>query len=79
MQPAGKKKEGYRRMQIVVSPAVRARIERIAKAKKTKPQKIVLDALTYYLPLADPALETEFAEWDRLSDEALVEFEKHLS
>lgn len=79
MQPAGKKKEEDRRMQIVVSPAVRAKIERIARAKKTKPQKIVLDALTYYLPLVDPDLETEFAEWDRLSDEALIDFEKRLS
>lgn len=25
------------------------------------------------------ALQTEFAQWDRLSDEALVEFEKELS
>ena len=66
------------RLQIVVPPAIKARIERVAKAKKIKPQSVIVDALTYYLPLADPGLEAEFAEWDRLSDEALVEFEKNL-
>ena len=66
------------RLQIVVPPEIKARIERVAKAKKIKPQSVIVDALTYYLPLADPGLEAEFAEWDRLSDEALVEFEKNL-
>ena len=47
--------------------------------QKTKLQSVILDALTYYLPLADPDLEAEFAEWDRLSDEALGEFEKSLA
>jgi len=67
------------RLQIVVPPAIKAQIERVAKAKKTKPQSVIVDALTYYLPLADPGLEAEFAEWDRLSDEALGEFEKSLA
>jgi hypothetical protein len=72
------KTEGHR-LQIVVSPAIKARIERVAKAKRTKLQNVILDALTYYLPLADADLEAEFAEWDRLSDEALREFEKSLA
>ena len=67
------------RLQIVVSSAIKARIERVAKAKRTKLQNMILDALTYYLPLADADLEAEFAEWDRLSDEALREFEKSLA
>jgi len=67
------------RLQVVVSPAIKARIERVARAKRTKTQRVILDALTYYLPLADPNLEAEFAEWDRLSDEALTEFEKGLA
>lgn len=67
------------RLQIVISPKIKARIERVAKAKKTKPQSVIVDALTYYLPLADSGLEAEFVEWDRLSDEALVEFEKNLA
>ncbi len=67
------------RLQIVVSSAIKARIERVAKAKRTKLQNVILDALTYYLPLADADLEAEFAEWDRLSDEALREFEKSLA
>ena len=66
------------RLQVVISPAIKARIERIAKVKKVKPQRIVLEALTYYLPLVDQDFDGEFAEWDRLSDEALVEFEKGL-
>lgn len=81
MQPM-RMKEGKsvsHRLQISVSPAVKARIERVARAKRTKPQNVVLAALTYYLPLADPNLEAEFAEWDRLSDEALTEFEKSLA
>ena len=67
------------RLQVVISPQVKARIERVARAKKTKPQSVILDALAYYLPLADPGLETEILEWDRLSDEALREFEKSLA
>ncbi|MGH7963626.1 MAG: hypothetical protein ACRERD_17675 [Candidatus Binatia bacterium] len=60
------------RLQIAVSSETNARNERVAKTKKTKPQRVILDALVYYLPLADPGLEAEFAEWDCLSDEALV-------
>ena len=50
----------------------------VARAKKTKPQKVILDALMYYLPFADPELQAEFAGWDRLSDEALTDCEKSL-
>ena len=71
-------KPGRQRLQISLSPTLKARIERIAQAKKVKPQRIVLEALSYYLPLAEPDLEAEFAEWERLSDEALAEFEKRL-
>lgn len=67
------------RLQISISPTLKARIERIARAKKVKPQRVVLEALSYYLPLVEPELEAELAEWDRLSDEALGEFEKSLS
>ena len=67
------------RLQISISPTLKAQIERIARAKKVKPQSVVLEALSYYLPLVDPGLEAELAEWDRLSDEALGEFEKSLS
>lgn len=70
--------EGHR-LQVVISPEIKAQVERVAKAKRTKPQSVVLEALAYYLPLVDPGLEVEFAEWDRLSDEALVEFEKNLA
>jgi hypothetical protein len=70
--------EGHR-LQVVISPEIKAQVERVAKAKRTKPQSVILEALAYYLPLADPGLEAEFAEWDRLSDEALVEFEKNLA
>lgn len=66
------------RIQVIISPAIKAQIERIARVKKVKPQKIVLEALTYYLPLVDQNLDIEFAEWDRLSDEALTKFEKGL-
>jgi len=79
MQRTGESKRESHRLQIVVSPAIKARIERVAKAKRTKLQNVILDALTYYLPLADADLEAEFAEWDRLSDEALREFEKSLA
>ena len=44
-------------LQIVLSLTLRARIERIAQAKKVKPQRIVLEALRLYLPLAEPSLE----------------------
>ncbi len=64
------------RLQLSLSPTLKARIERIAQAKKVKPQRVVLEALRYYLPLVEPGLEGELAEWDRLSDEALEEFEK---
>ncbi len=66
------------RLQVDLSPTINAQIERIARTKKVKPQTIILEALTYYLPLVDQDLDTEFAEWDRLSDEALTEFEKEL-
>ena len=71
-------KPGRQRLHISLPPTLKARIERIAQARKVKPQHIVLEALSYYLPLAEPGLEAELAEWDRLSDEALVEFEKRL-
>lgn len=61
------------RLQIVIPPAIKERIERVAKAKRSTPRSVVVDALIYYLPLADPGLEAEFAEWDRLSDEVLVD------
>ena len=79
MPRMGASKMESHRLQVVVSPEIKARIERVAWAKKTKLQSVILDALTYYLPLADLDLETEFAEWDRLSDEALREFEKSLA
>jgi hypothetical protein len=79
MQRTEENKTESHRLQIVVSPAIKARIERVAKAKRIKLQNVILDALTYYLPLADADLEAEFAEWDRLSDEALREFEKSLA
>ena len=72
-------KDSNHRLQLTVPSMMKARIERVARAKKAKPQAIVLDALAYYLPLADPGLEAEFTEWDQLSDEALLEFEKKLS
>ena len=78
MSPTELPKPERRRLQISLSSTLKARIERIAQAKKVKPQRVVLEALSYYLPLVEPSLEVELAEWDRLSDEALEELEKRL-
>jgi len=78
MQRMKASKAKTHRIEVVLSSSIKRRVERIAEAKKTRPQRVILDALTYYLPLADQDLENELAEWDRLSDEALIEFEKGL-
>lgn len=78
MAQTGLPKPERHRLQISISPTLKAQIERIARAKKVKPQSVVLEALSYYLPLVEPELEAELADWDCLSDEALEEFEKSL-
>jgi len=43
-----------------------------------KKEEIIMEALRYYLSLSAEDLESEFKAWDRLSDEALITFEKRL-
>ncbi len=53
-------------------------LQAAAKATQRRTEAIVVDALRAYLPPLPPDLAEEFAAWDKLSDEALLEFEQRL-
>ncbi len=67
-------------MQVQISRELDKKIKQASKALGFEDKKIVERALLFYLDAVKEqlALKREFKEWDKLSDEALVEFEKEL-
>ena len=67
-------------MQVQIGKEFDERIKQASKALGFEDKKIVERALLFYLDAVKEHLELrrEFKEWDALSDEALIRFEKEL-
>ena len=67
-------------MQVQISKEFDAEIKQAAKALGFKDKKLIERAVLFYLDAVKEQLELkrEFREWDALSDETLIGFEKEL-
>ncbi|MCS6937279.1 MAG: hypothetical protein NZ610_03250 [Candidatus Bipolaricaulota bacterium] len=66
------------RLELKLPEELRDHLRLVSQKCDLKPEQIALQALRYYLPILESGLHQELASWDRLSDEALVNFEKTL-
>lgn len=65
-------------MRLALPEGMDKRLNQISERKSMKKEEIIMKALRCYLSLSAEDLESEFKAWDRLSDEALITFEKRL-
>lgn len=66
------------KLELKLSEELRAHLQTVSRRYDLKPEQIALQALRYYLPLLESGLYQELVDWDRLSDEALVNFDRAL-
>ena len=65
-------------IKVTIPNDIGEKVTKLAKGKKTTQEEIVVEALRYYLPIVEEGLEDELKAWDKLSDEALANFEAAL-
>jgi len=66
--------------QIQLNKDTNNELDRISKLSGLDKEKIIAKAISYYLDIIQKEVELkeEFAQWDKLSDEALSNFEAKL-
>ena len=65
-------------LEVTLPEDITYKLEEVAQLKKEPKEKIALFAISSYLE-AFSDLKDELKTWDRLSDEALINFEKSIS
>ncbi len=65
-------------LELTLPEDITSKLKKIAQLKRESKERIALFAISSYLE-AFSDLKDEFKLWDRLSDEALLNFEKSIS
>lgn len=65
-------------LHIALPDDVGSMLDQIAEKERVSPEELALGAIRLFLSMSASGLTEELAAWDRLSDEALAEFESGL-